>query len=160
MGEEEARTQLHQYLRDLKNPNIEYISIKISTIFSQILPLAFDHSVNIISERLAELYRTATAHYFTRADGSRVPKFVNLDMESYRDLVITAAAFMQTLDRSEFKHFSAGMALQAYLPDSYPHVAGNHAGPASAWMPAAAPVKIRIVKGAKHGDGESRGRYF
>ena len=148
LGEEEARTQLHQYLRDLKNPNIEYISIKISTIFSQILPLAFDHSVNIISERLAELYRTATTHYFTRADGSRVPKFVNLDMESYRDLVITAAAFMQTLDRSEFKHFSAGMALQAYLPDSYPMLQKITAWARKRVDAGGSPVKIRIVKGA------------
>jgi RHH-type proline utilization regulon transcriptional repressor/proline dehydrogenase/delta 1-pyrroline-5-carboxylate dehydrogenase len=148
LGEEEARTQLHQYLRDLKNPNIEYISIKISTIFSQILPLAFDHSVNIISERLAELYRTATAHYFTRADGSRVPKFVNLDMESYRDLVITAAAFMQTLNRSEFKHFSAGMALQAYLPDSYPMLQEITTWARKRLDAGGSPVKIRIVKGA------------
>ena len=56
MGEEEARKQLYQYLRDLKNPDIEYISVKISTIFSQILPLAFDHSVDSVSERLSLNY--------------------------------------------------------------------------------------------------------
>ena len=148
LGEEEARTQLHQYLRDLKNPHTEYISVKISTIFSQILPLAYDHSVNIISKRLAGLYRTAAAHHFTRADGSRVPKFVNLDMESYRDLAITAAAFMSALDQPEFKHYSAGMALQAYLPDSYGMLQEITSWARKRVEAGGSPVKIRIVKGA------------
>jgi RHH-type proline utilization regulon transcriptional repressor/proline dehydrogenase/delta 1-pyrroline-5-carboxylate dehydrogenase len=148
LGEEKARTQLHQYLADLKNPNIEYISVKISTIFSQIIPLAFDHSVNIISERLAELYRTAAAHHFTRTDGRRVAKFVNLDMESYRDLEITAAAFMRTLDQPEFKHYSAGMALQAYLPDSYGMMQEITKWALQRLAVGGSPVKIRIVKGA------------
>ena len=148
LGEEEALAQLHMYLQDLKNPAIEYISVKISTIFSQIYPLAFDHSVSMISERLAELYRTAAGHYFIKADGSRVPKFVNLDMESYRDLAITAMAFMRTLDRQEFKHYSAGMTLQAYLPDSYRLLKETTAWARRRIDAAGSPVKIRIVKGA------------
>jgi RHH-type proline utilization regulon transcriptional repressor/proline dehydrogenase/delta 1-pyrroline-5-carboxylate dehydrogenase len=148
LGEEEARRQLQQYLHDLKNPNIEYISVKISTITSQILPLAFDHSVNLISERLAELYRTAADQHFTKADGSRVAKFVNLDMESYRDLEITVAAFRRTLDRPEFKHYSAGMALQAYLPDSYGMLQEITNWARKRVAAGGSPIKIRIVKGA------------
>jgi RHH-type proline utilization regulon transcriptional repressor/proline dehydrogenase/delta 1-pyrroline-5-carboxylate dehydrogenase len=148
LGEEEALAQLYMYLQDLKNPAIEYISVKISTIFSQIDPLAFDHSVSMISERLAELYRTAAGHYFIKADGSRVPKFVNLDMESYRDLAITAMAFMRTLDRQEFKHYSAGMTLQAYLPDSYRLLKEITAWARRRIDAGGSPVRIRIVKGA------------
>ena len=148
LGEEEARRQLHQYLLDLKNPNIEYISVKISTIFSQILPLAFDHSVNMISERLSQLYRTAATHRFTKTDGSQIPKFVNLDMESYRDLAITAAAFMRTLDRPEFINYSAGIALQAYLPDSYGMMQDITNWALQRIAAGGSPVKIRIVKGA------------
>ncbi|MGD2186215.1 MAG: bifunctional proline dehydrogenase/L-glutamate gamma-semialdehyde dehydrogenase, partial [Desulfobacterales bacterium] len=148
LGEEEARKQLHHYLRDLKNPNIEYISVKISTIFSQVHPLAFDHSVNVISERLAELYRSAAKRQFTRTDGSRVPKFVNLDMESYRDLEITAMAFTRTLDRPEFKQYSAGMALQAYLPDSYGMLQEITNWARKRVDAGGSPIKIRIVKGA------------
>ena len=70
LGEEEARAQLDQYLCDLKNPDIEYVSVKISTIFSQIIPLAFDHSVKMVSKRLAELYRMASSHHFNRPDGT------------------------------------------------------------------------------------------
>ena len=148
LGEKEAHTQLQLYLHDLKNPNIEYVSVKISTIYSQIQPLAFDHSVQIISERLAELYRTAAKHPFKNADGNRTPKFVNLDMESYRDLAITAAAFMKTLEQPEFKSYFAGMALQAYLPDSYGMLQKITSWARQRVNAGGSPVKIRIVKGA------------
>ncbi|MGD8301018.1 MAG: bifunctional proline dehydrogenase/L-glutamate gamma-semialdehyde dehydrogenase, partial [Desulfobacterales bacterium] len=148
LGEDEARKQLDQYLHDLKNPDIEYVSVKISTIFSQILTLAFEYSVNHVSERLAELYRTAADHPFTRSDGHRIPKFVNLDMENYRDLAITAAAFMRTLDLPEFKSYFAGMALQAYLPDSYGMLQEVTRWARQRVAAGGSPVKIRIVKGA------------
>jgi RHH-type proline utilization regulon transcriptional repressor/proline dehydrogenase/delta 1-pyrroline-5-carboxylate dehydrogenase len=148
LGEEDAASRLKMYLNDLKNPGVEHISIKISTIFSQIQPLAFEQTVNILTERLATLYRTAAKTKFVRPDGTRVQKFVHLDMEAYRDLAITAEAFMRTLDRVEFKNFSAGMALQAYLPDSF-HILQK----ITAWArrrinDGGNPVKIRIVKGA------------
>jgi len=148
LGEEDAASRLKMYLDDLKNPDVEHISVKISTIFSQIQPLAFDQTVNILTERLAELYRTAAKTEFVRPGATASQKFVHLDMEAYRDLAITAAAFMRTLDREEFKNFTAGMALQAYLPDSY-HILQE----ITAWArqrvnDGGNPVKIRIVKGA------------
>ena len=148
LGEEEASRRLQTYVRDMKNPDIEYISVKISTIYSQINSLALDHTVSVLKERLTALYREARANHFVRRDGTRVPKFVNLDMEEYRDLEITYQAFIQTLDQAEFKDLSAGIVLQAYLPDAHliqkdltrwarARVAGG-----------GAPVKLRIVKGA------------
>ena len=69
-------------------------------------------------------------------------------MEAYRDLAITAEAFMRTLDQAEFKNFSAGMALQAYLPDSY-HMLEKVTGWARKRLDGGGnPIKIRIVKGA------------
>ena len=41
LGEEEALTRLRAYENDLKDPHIQYISVKISTIYSQISSLAF-----------------------------------------------------------------------------------------------------------------------
>ena len=49
-GEQEATSRLAMYLKALEDPAIEYISVKISTIFSQIQPLAFEHSVDILRE--------------------------------------------------------------------------------------------------------------
>jgi len=148
LGEQEAKSRLRMYLADLQDPAVEYVSVKISTLFSQIQPLAFEHTVGILQERLAELYRAADAHQFVRYDGTCVKKFVNLDMESYRDLAITAQAFMQTLDQEAFKHTFAGMALQAYLPDSYRMLQEITAWARRRVASGGGPVKIRIVKGA------------
>ena len=148
LGEAEALARLRAYENDLKDPHIQYISVKISTIYSQISSLAFDHTVAILEERLSRLLRTARENCYTRIDGSRSPKFVNLDMEEYRDLEITVAAFKRTLDRPEFAHVSAGLALQAYLPDSYPIQQTLTRWARDRVRRGCAPIKIRIVKGA------------
>jgi RHH-type proline utilization regulon transcriptional repressor/proline dehydrogenase/delta 1-pyrroline-5-carboxylate dehydrogenase len=148
LGEKEARRRLDTYVEDMKNPEIECISVKISTIYSQILPIAFDHTVHTLKERLTELYSVAAENFHLRADGTRVPKFVNLDMEEYRDLDITKTAFMETLDQEQFTHYSAGIVLQAYLPDSY-NIQKELTEWASKRVAAGGgPIKIRIVKGA------------
>ena len=148
LGEEDAADRMQMYLDDLKNPLVEHISVKISTIFSQIQPLAFDRTVDILTERLSELYRTAAKTEFVRQDGTRTQKLVHLDMEAYRDLEITAASFRRTLGLAEFKNVTAGMALQAYLPDSY-HIFKKITAWARERVSAGgSPIKIRIVKGA------------
>lgn len=148
LGEEESLFRLSTYLEDLKSPEIEYISVKISTIYSQISSLAFEHTVGILQDRLAQLYRAARDHYFTRPDGTRVPKFVNLDMEEYRDMEITTAAFTRTLDQAEFKDHSAGIVLQAYIPDAYAVQQGLTEWAKNRVAEGGAPIKLRIVKGA------------
>ena len=148
LGEEEAGRRLKTYSEDLRNPEIEYISIKISTIYSQIHSLAFEHSVKILKERLSLLYRIARDNRFIRKDGTMVPKFVNLDMEEYRDLEITIAAFTRTLDEDEFKNYSAGIVLQAYLPDSFQIQKELTAWAGERVKKGGSPVKLRIVKGA------------
>jgi RHH-type proline utilization regulon transcriptional repressor/proline dehydrogenase/delta 1-pyrroline-5-carboxylate dehydrogenase len=148
LGEEEAASRLDLYLSDLRNPAVEHISIKISTIYSQIQPLAFDHTVDVLQKRLSTLYRAAAENKFVRQDGTRVQKFVHLDMEAYRDLAITAEAFIRTLDQTEFKNFTAGMALQAYLPDSYHILREITAWARQRVAGGGSPVKVRIVKGA------------
>ncbi len=148
LGEEESLFRLRTYLEDLKNPEIEYISIKISTIYSQISSLAFEHTVGILKERLSRLYRAARDNMFTRPDGSQFPKFVNLDMEEYRDMEITAAAFIRTLNEEEFRHHSAGIVLQAYIPDSYAIQQQLTEWAKKRVAEGGAPIKLRIVKGA------------
>jgi RHH-type proline utilization regulon transcriptional repressor/proline dehydrogenase/delta 1-pyrroline-5-carboxylate dehydrogenase len=148
VGEQEAQSRLGMYLKALENPAIEYISVKISTIFSQIQPLAFEHTVGILQKRLSELYRSAAANEFVRQNGSKTKKFVNLDMEAYRDLAITTQAFIRTLDQEEFKNQHAGMALQAYLPDSYQILQQITDWARKRVAAGGSPIKIRIVKGA------------
>jgi RHH-type proline utilization regulon transcriptional repressor/proline dehydrogenase/delta 1-pyrroline-5-carboxylate dehydrogenase len=148
LGEDESLLRLKKYTEDLKDPEIEYISVKISNIYSQIQPLAFEHTVNILKDRLSQLYGAARNNHFTRIDGTRVPKFVNLDMEEYGDLQITVQAFTRTLDEKEFKEHAAGIVLQAYLPDSYDIQQELTAWARKRVEEGGSHIKIRIVKGA------------
>ena len=70
LGEEEARARLETYLKDLRSPEIEYISVKISTIYSQIESLAFEHTLTVLQRRLTRLYQAAMDNTFTRHDGT------------------------------------------------------------------------------------------
>jgi RHH-type proline utilization regulon transcriptional repressor/proline dehydrogenase/delta 1-pyrroline-5-carboxylate dehydrogenase len=148
LGEAEAARRLTTYLKDMADPDIEVISVKVSTLFSQITPLAFDDTVAVLTQRLAAVYRAAKQHVFIRPDGSRAAKFVTLDMEEYRDLAITHRAFIATLEQDEFFDLSAGMALQAYLPDSFAFQRELTAWARDRVARGGAPIKLRLVKGA------------
>ncbi len=148
LGEQEAQRRLNLYLHDLSEPSIEYISIKITTIYSQINHLAWEDTLERLSIRLRQLYYTAMQHTYTHLDGTTSPKFVNLDMEEYRDLHLTVAVFKKVLDEPEFLSYSAGIVLQAYLPDSYNKLKELIEWSKERIARGGAPVKVRIVKGA------------
>ncbi len=148
LSEHEARRRLEAYLEALQMPEIEVVSIKISTIFSQISPLARQHTISVIADRMELLYRAAAKFRFRRADGSSVPKFVYMDMEEYRDMDLTAKAFMKALDRSGLKDVRAGIVLQAYIPDSYRVQLELNDWARRRVAAGGAPVTLRIVKGA------------
>ncbi|MGR3973610.1 MAG: proline dehydrogenase family protein [Candidatus Rhabdochlamydia sp.] len=148
LGEEEAARRLNTYLCDLQDPWIEYVSIKISTIFSQINLLAWEETKAVLASRLRLLYRAARDHTFTSSDGSKRCKFVNLDMEEYKDLRLTVDLFQTVLEEEEFHTFSAGIVLQAYLPDSYLIQQQLTQWALKRVAKGGAPIKIRIVKGA------------
>ena len=139
---------MEAYSELLRRPDVEYISVKISSVFSQINLAAFDHTVREIKARLRVLYRVAQAHRFELVDGRSVAKFINLDMEEYRDLHLTVAAFKQVLDEPEFKRYNAGIVLQAYLPDSFAVQQDLTEWAQKRVENGGAPIKIRIVKGA------------
>ena len=148
LGEQEAAGRLAAYIRDMEDPAVEYISVKISTIFSQISSLAFDNTVAVLEERLSRLFAAAGQNRYVRKDGTTAPKFVNLDMEEYRDLAITLAAFTRTLEQDAFRDCEAGIVLQAYLPDAFEKQRELTRWARGRVSAGGAPIKIRIVKGA------------
>ncbi len=148
LGEQEALSRVEAYLEALAEPEVECISVKISTIYSQIQPLAFDHTTGILKDRLTRLYRAARDHDFVRRDGTQIPKIVNLDMEEYRDVAITLTVFMQTLDEREFDDYSAGIVLQSYLPESFDLQKHLTAWAGKRVKAGKSPIMLRIVKGA------------
>src|SRR6185295_18897366 len=64
LGEAEAQRRLEAYLALLARDDVEYISVKISSIFSQINLVAFRDTVEQIKQRLRTLYRQALAHHY------------------------------------------------------------------------------------------------
>ena len=91
-----------------------------------------------IKARLRLLYRAA-------AVGG---KFVNLDMEEYRDRALTATAFREVLDEPEFHSLSAGIVLQADLPDSNAAQRELTGWAQRRVAAGGAKIKVRLVKGA------------
>lgn len=144
LGEGEAGKRLQSILDRLADPGCDYISVKLSAVFSQIHAIGFLDTVEALKHRLRQLYRAAMTH--RRTDGRT--KFVNLDMEEYRDLRLTCAAFQEVLDEQEFHGLEAGIVLQAYLPDAWPVQKVLNAWARARVANGGAGIKIRLVKGA------------
>jgi len=141
LGEKEALRRLDGTRELLARDDVDYVSIKVSAIISQLSMWAFDEAVDRVVERLTPLYELAAA--------SPTPKFINLDMEEYRDLGLTIAVFKRILDQPALHNLEAGIVLQAYLPDALSALQDltqwAHARRAGG---GGAPIKVRIVKGA------------
>ncbi len=148
LGEEEANKRMQMYLDALKNPNIDYISIKISTIFSQINPISYEDTIDELSSRLKTIYRQAMTYSITNKEGEKENKFINLDMEEYRDLIITCESFMKALDDEELLGFYGGIVMQSYLPDSHLWQQRLTEWAKKRVEKGGSPIKIRLVKGA------------
>jgi RHH-type transcriptional regulator, proline utilization regulon repressor / proline dehydrogenase / delta 1-pyrroline-5-carboxylate dehydrogenase len=140
LGDDEAAARLDALRARIRRPDVTYVSVKISALCAGLDVLAFDHEVDRIAERLRVVYDTAAAQ--------SPPVFVNLDMEEYRDLHLTVAAFETVLDEERYRDLRAGIVVQAYLPDTHGVVAGLLAWIARRHAVAGAPVKVRLVKGA------------
>ena len=148
LSEEEAEKRLQQYLHGLQWPQTEVVSIKISTLYSQISALAREHTVSVLCDRLERLFLTADRARFKRPTGELVPKFVYLDMEEYRDKELTAEAFMRVLDWPGLLHIRAGIALQAYIPDSFGTLLQIQQWARKRVAAGGGRITIRLVKGA------------
>ncbi|GAB6859247.1 bifunctional proline dehydrogenase/L-glutamate gamma-semialdehyde dehydrogenase [Microbacterium xylanilyticum] len=143
LGREEAKRRLEGTRRLLERDDVDYVSIKVSSTVAPHSPWAFDAAVADAAEALLPLYRIAAKGM---PDGS--PKFINLDMEEYKDLDLTIAVFTSILDRPEFKGLEAGIVLQAYLPDALGAMIRLQEWAAKRVADGGAPIKVRVVKGA------------
>jgi RHH-type proline utilization regulon transcriptional repressor/proline dehydrogenase/delta 1-pyrroline-5-carboxylate dehydrogenase len=140
LGRAEAKRRLDGTHRLLARDDVEYVSIKVSSTVAPHNPWAFDAAVDDIVEQLTPLFERAAS--FPR------PKFINLDMEEYKDLDLTIAVFTRILDRPEFLDLEAGIVLQAYLPDALAAMIRLQEWSAARRARGGAAIKVRVVKGA------------
>lgn len=138
LGNAEADERLERVLEMIRRPDINYVSVKLSSVVSQIITIDRDGSLVRVAQRLRHLYREAQSH----------ATFVNLDMEEFRDLALTIAAFKSVLSEEEFESLSAGVVLQAYLPESHATFADLVLWAMQRYERSGGTIKVRLVKGA------------
>lgn len=140
LGEDDARSRLQSYIHLLRLPEIRCLSVKLTTLYSQVSSLAYEHTISIVSDRLESLYRNANHH--------SPAKFIYLDMEEYKDLHLTADVMKRTLDRKGLEQTAAGIALQAYVPDSFGVMQDLIAWSRKRVENGGRAITMRLVKGA------------
>ena len=145
LGEREAQHRLQQYRDLLRMPEVRCISVKLSTLYSQVSPLARRKTTKTVAGRLTSLYRDANA---STDPQTGLSKFLYLDMEEYADLYLTADVLCQALDGGGMERTAAGIALQAYVPDSFLVMRQLIDWSANRVGCGGEPLTIRLVKGA------------
>ena len=140
LGEGEADRRLQATVALVDQPHVDYVSIKVSSIASQLNYWDWDGSIERVVDRLRILFRRAAA--------TDPVTFINLDMEEYHDLELTIEAFTRLLDEPEFFASDAGLVLQAYLPDSFDALRRVVDWASDRKERGGGPIKIRLVKGA------------
>jgi len=111
------------------------LSVKISSLYSQLDPIDPQGSIEAVKKRLRPLFRKA------RDRGA----FINLDVEQYRYKELTYDVFKSLLEEDEFRDFEhAGIVCQAYLRESQDDLKSL-----VDWAKRrGTPVTVRLVKGA------------
>ena len=148
LGDGEATHRYKHYLEALQEPDINYISIKLSGIYAQIHALSYEQNKKELCDMVAAVYQKAIDNPYTDHDGKTRPKFVNLDMEEYKDTELTLDVFIEVMSRPQFKNYTAGLVIQAYLPDASNLQKRLLDFAKSRYAKGGAPIKMRLVKGA------------
>lgn len=141
LGHDEATRRIEGTTKLLQRDDVDYVSIKVSAVVAPHNPWAFDEAVAHAITALTPLYEIA-------ANAPGGAKFINLDMEEYKDLDLTLAVFTSILDKPELKNLEAGIVLQAYLPDALGAMMRLQEWASARVAGGGAPIKVRLVKGA------------
>ena len=138
LGEREAKRRLDRIVEMIHRPDVNYVSVKLSAVVSQLLTIDRAGSLERVAHQLRRLYREAAMN----------DTFVNLDMEEFRDLRLTLDAFTSVLAETGFEEISAGLVLQAYLPGSHGALEELLDFARARHEVGGGVLKVRLVKGA------------
>ncbi len=140
LGDKEAARRLSANSRLLARDDVDYISLKVSAVTGPHNPWGFDEVVQHAVDQLLPFYLDAAS--------AATPKFINLDMEDYKDLNLTLAVFRQLLDHPALLYYEAGIVLQAYQPDALAAMMELQDWAEARVNAGGARIKVRLVKGA------------
>jgi RHH-type proline utilization regulon transcriptional repressor/proline dehydrogenase/delta 1-pyrroline-5-carboxylate dehydrogenase len=138
LGNESARQRRDGTIALIERPDVDYVSLKVSSVVAPHSPWGFDDALVAICDQLRPIYQAA----------SRTGTFVNLDMEEYRDLDLTIEVFTRLLAEREFSQLHAGIVLQAYLPDALGALDELTTFAVDRVARGGARIKVRLVTGA------------
>ena len=138
LGRREADRRLAAVERLIERPDVDYVSLKVSSVLGTHAAYGFDEGLDHAVDKLYPVYLNAKRH----------GTFINLDMEEYKDLHLTLEAFKELLSKPELEDYRAGIVLQAYLPDAREELARLTEWAKDRRARGGAPVKVRLVKGA------------
>ena len=142
LGEREAEARVAKYEKLAARADVDALSVKVSSIASQLEPLAFDASAQLIAERLARIY-AASLH-----GAGRTQPIVMLDMESYAHVALTLESLRRALADTALDRVRAGVVVQAYLPEASALLREVRAFAEARLSRGGVPLRVRIVKGA------------
>ena len=140
LGHAEAARRRSAVIALMGRDDVDYVSVKVSSVCAQLNLWSYDETLARTKDALREVCLAAA---------SRSPAtFVNFDMEEYRDLALTLDAFTGLLDEPALLGLEAGIALQAYLPDSMAALERLTGWALERRRRGGAEARVRIVKGA------------
>ena len=140
LGDEEADRRLAGVRALIAREDVDYVSVKVSAISSQLSMWAYKETVDRVVKRLIPLY--------TEAAATNPPTFINLDMEEFKDLDMTLDVFERVLGDKSLRSYTGGIVLQAYLPEALAAMKRIQSFAAARVKAGGAPLKVRVVKGA------------
>ena len=107
-GKRAGRNILVLDTSSISGGHINYISVKISGIYAQTHALNYKECFPELIRRMSELYQAAIDNPYTDPQGVKRSKFINLDMEEYKDAHLTMKLFKDVLSLPQFKNYEAG----------------------------------------------------
>lgn len=140
LGNAEADRRLQDTFELLKRSDVDYVSLKVSAVVGPHSEWSHAEVVQTAVERLLPLYQYAAS--------SPDAKFINLDMEEYRDLDLTLDVFKTLMDFPGLIGLDMGIVIQAYLPDALGAMEKLQSWAKARRSKGGAPIKVRLVKGA------------
>lgn len=138
LSEQDASHYIERTIALIESAESDAISVKLSSLFSQVRALAFDEVVRRATLKLTPIFEAAEEH----------DRLIYFDMEAYRDLDLTRAIFLRAVLNPAFAQVRAGIALQAYLPETLAALAEIVEGAQRRVEQGGEKLRVRLVKGA------------